>query len=155
MCNLTNAEGDWLDRCVVTELQRLRTFFPKELGTVDFQKYSKVEQGALYWHYKNQCADLFEARGFSVLAFRYEDLLQDQTATLTRILTFLALPWSEDVLNFHRKNEGKVLAGGTRTDRPINLERAQPKNSALTPAEIQQVQALCRDGMVQYGYELV
>lgn len=152
MMNLTNSAGDWIDRCSESELKRLQPFFPNELGSLNLSELSKIEKAALYWTYKNQYVERLKAQGFDVLAFRYEDLLSQQRDTLTQIVNFLGLDWSNDVLSFHQKNRGKLLAGGTRTDNPINVERASKLQSYLSAADMDLINQICEPMMSAYGY---
>lgn len=152
MLNLTNSKGDWIDRCVERELDRLKPFFPSELENRDLAKCSKIEKAALYWRCKNQYPAQLEARGFKVLPFKYEDLLKNQKTTLESIMEFLGLAWSEDLLNFHQKNPGKALAGGTRTDRPINKTRAANLKSKLNSRDIATINSICAPVMAAYDY---
>lgn len=152
MLKLTNAEGTWIDRCADSELSRLQPFFPEQLKDEALAQRSSLEKAALYWTYKNQYPAILKSRGFEVLPFKYEDLLQHQKETLTQIVDFLGIAWSDDLPNFYQKNPGKSLAGGTRTDRPINTERASKLQSDLSAEEIARINELCAPVMETYQY---
>lgn len=152
MLNLTNSQGSWIDRCADSELSRLQPFFPDQLSEDYRSKLSNLEKAALYWTYKNQYPAILKDRGFEVFPFKYEDLLQNQKETLARIVDFFGIAWSDDLLNFYQKNPGKVLAGGTRTDRPINWERATKRQSNLSDTDIQHINQICEPVMSLYGY---
>ncbi len=152
MLNLTNSEGDWIDRCADREMTRLRPFFPNELGNLPLSQYSKIEKAALYWRYKNQYSSQLKNCGFDLFTFKFEDLLQSQRATLQSITHFLNIPWSEDLLNFHSKNPGRSLAGGTQTNRPINGDRAANLQSRFSAKEIATINLICGPVMKTYGY---
>lgn len=154
MLNLTNAEGDWIDRCATSEINRLRPYFQTALGSLDLSQLSKIEQAATYWRYKNEYPEQLRKSGFEVLEFKYEDLLQNQKTTLEQILSFLDINWSDDILTFYSKNQGKSLAGGTRTDRPINAERASKLKSNLSAAEIETINNICAPIMRKQSYEM-
>lgn len=152
MLNLKNSDGDWIDRCVSSEINRLMPFFSSDLKDIDLATHSKVEQAALYWLYKNKYPIWLRKKGFEVLTFKYEDLLENQKLTIEQLLNFLGIDWSDDVLQFYQKNPSLSLAGGTRTDRPVNKERASRLQSNLSPKEIEKINSICAPVMSEYGY---
>jgi len=152
MLNLKNAEGSWIDRCADSELERLKPFFPEQLEQVSLSDLPALEKAALYWTYKNQYVEVLQANGFDVFPFRYEDLLSQQKATLLKMVDFLGVDWSDDLLSFYQKNPGKSLAGGTRTDRPINAERASKLQSDLSTEDIATINRICEPVMQAYDY---
>ncbi|NEN93239.1 MAG: sulfotransferase [Okeania sp. SIO3H1] len=152
MLNLVNSEGDWIDRCVIKEIERLKPFFGKELENWHLSQLSKIELAGIYWLYKNQYPILLKNNGFDVLEFQYEELIQNQKETLAKITNFLEIEWSDDLLNFHQKNPSKSLAGGTRTDRPINTTRASNLQGKLNAEEIQKINVICQPVMQKYSY---
>lgn len=155
MLKLSNSEGTWIDRCVDAELERLKPFFPEKLGKANLSERSQLEKAAIYWNTKNQYPAILQSHGFDVFPFKYEDLLQNPTETLTQIVQFLEIEWSDDLLNFHQKNPSKVLAGGTRTNNPINAERASKLQSTLSATEVASINELCAPVMEAYGYPRV
>lgn len=155
MLNLTNVEGSWIDRCRDSELKRLRPFFPDQLSQECLSELSSIEKAALYWTYKNQYPAILENQGFEVFPFKYENLLEHPRETLEHIVNFLGVGWSEDLLNFYQKNPGKVLAGGTRTDQPINVERANNLKNSFSAMEISHINRICAPVMNVYGYPML
>ena len=154
MLRLTNAEGSWINRCADLELHRLRPFFPEVFANFKISDLSAIEKASLYWTCKNQYPALLQEQGFPVLIFKYEHLLEDQKDILVKIVEFLNLEWSDDLLNFHHKNPGKSLAGGTRTDRPINRDRANQLQSHFSQADVERIQQICEPVMKAYGYTM-
>ena len=152
MLNLTNSEGSWVDRCADSELERLKPFFPQQLGDVALSEVPTIEKAALYWTYKNQYVEILKEKGFDVFPFRYEDLLSQQKETLLKMVSFLGIDWSDDLLSFYRKNPGKALAGGTRTDKPINAERASKLQSDLSMEDLASINRICGPVMQTYDY---
>ena len=152
MRNLVNSEGDWIDRCAIKEIERLQPFFRKELENYNLSQLSKIELGSIYWLYKNQYPIWLKNYEFDVLEFKYETLIQNQKETLEKITNFLGIDWSEDLLNFYQKNSGKSLAGGTRTDRPINETRASNLKGELNAEEINKINLICQPVMQKYSY---
>lgn len=152
MVSLVNSQGDWLDRCVIKEIERLQPFFWEELKQWNLSKLSKLELGAIYWLYKNKYPAILKAHGFDVLIFKYEDFLQNQTEILKKITNFLGVTWSEDLLHFYQKNPSKTLAGGTKTDRPIDAVKANNLRG-LNPEDIYKINLICKSLIDQYGYQ--
>lgn len=152
MLNLVNSQGDWIDRCVIQEIERLKPFFGQELENWNLSELSKIELAAIYWLYKNQYPIFLKNNGFHVLEFKYEELIQNQKETLGKITNFLGIEWSDDLLNFYKKNPGKSLAGGTRTDRPINATRANNLQAELNSEEIQKINLICQPVIEKYSY---
>lgn len=152
MVNLINSQGNWLDRCVNEEIKRIAPFFSKELKQWNLWQLSKVELGAIYWLYKNQYPSILKNHGFDVFVFKYEELLQNQKATLEKITNFLEIKWSDDLLYFDRKNLGKTLAGGTRTDLPINVKKVN-NLKGLDNEDLKKINVICKCLMDKYGYQ--
>ena len=71
---------------------------------------------------------------------------------LGKITNFLEIKWSDDLLNFYKKNPGKCLAGGTRIDRPINTARANNLQGEFNSEEIQKINSICQPVMQKYSY---
>lgn len=152
MVNLINSKGNWLDRCVVSEIERLQPFFGEELKQWNLSELSKVELGAVYWLYKNQYPFIMKKHGFDVLIFKYEELIQNSREVLEKIIAFLGLDWSEDLLKFYQKNPSKTLAGGTKTDLPIDLNKTNNLRG-LNLEDIHKINIICKNLIHQYGYQ--
>lgn len=152
MLNLVNSQGDWIDRCVIQEIERLQPFFGQELENWNLSQLSKIEFGSIYWLYKNQYPIWLKNNGFDVLEFKYEALIQNQKETLEKITNFLGIKWSNDLLKFYQKNSGKIWAGGTRTDKPIDETRASNLKGELNAEEINKINLICKQVMQKYSY---
>ncbi len=151
MLNLVNSEGDWIERCAMREIARLKPFYSQELAQYNWDKISKIELGSIYWLYKNKYPTILKNQGFDILIFKYEDLIQEQQKTLEKITDFLGLEWSNDLLNFYQKNPSKSLAGGTRTDRPIDCTKAI-NLKGLTKDDIKLINQVCQPLIDNYNY---
>ncbi|MEO1390754.1 MAG: sulfotransferase [Cyanobacteria bacterium J06634_6] len=152
MLNLTNSEGSWINRCADSEIERLKPFFPDQLGGLMLSEISPLKKASLYWTYKNKYVNVLKQQGFKVFPFLYEDLLSQPEKTLRQMVDFLGIDWSEDLLLFYQKNTGKSLAGGTRTDLPINTERANKLQSDLSAEDVAIINHICEPVMKIYGY---
>ncbi|MEL4894620.1 sulfotransferase family protein [Crocosphaera sp. Alani8] len=152
MLNLVNAQGNWLDRCVIKELDRLKPFWGKSFIDYNSGELSTVELGAIYWLYKNRYLQWLREYGFDILEVKFEDLIQSQETNLKKIVDFLDIEWSDDLLNYYQKNSGKTLAGGTRTDQPIKKKVIDNYLSTLTRDDQEKIANICMPLMETYGY---
>lgn len=151
MISLKNSEGDWIDRCAINEIERLQPFFGEEIKQWDLLKLSKVEIGAIYWLYKNKYPDILKKNSFDVLVFKYEDFIQNQEEMLKKITAFLELEWDKSLLKFYQKNSGKTLAGGTRTDQKIDVNKVNNLRG-LNTEDMSKINVICKGLMNKYGY---
>lgn len=152
MMSLVNSQGDWIDRCAMQEIEKLTPFFSKELKQWNFSQVSKVELGAIYWLYKNQYPFILKKHGFDVFIFKYEEHLKNQKVILEKITNFLEIDWTEDLLNFYKKNPSKTLAGGTRTDLPVNIKKAD-NLKGINNEDLKKINVICKPLMDKYSYQ--
>lgn len=143
---------NWISRCAVKELERLKPFY-SALHNLDYDKLTEVEKAAIYWNYKNQFPQILTDNGLQLLHIKYENLLLNTEETTKEIINFLGLEWSAKLLEFHKHNKSKVLAGGTRTDRAINQDRVSSAEQ-FTPEALAQINVICQDSLNLYGYLL-
>ncbi len=153
MTNLVNSDGNWIDRCAIKEIERLKPFFSKELTQYNLSKLSNIELGAVYWLYKNKYPRILENQGFDILVFKYENLVNYQKETLQKIIDFLEIEWNNDLLSFYQKNPAKSLAGGTMTNQPINVAKAN-NLPGISIQDFQQINNICEPLIHQYDYIL-
>jgi hypothetical protein len=151
MRRLLSQGKSWIERCAITEIERLRPFYPQELAKWDLEQLSEVEIAAIYWFYKNKFLQILLDEGFDVLSFKYEDLLEDNKTTLEEIISFLGLRWSEDVISYHKINANKTLAGGTKMNSPLDITRAKGYEG-LNDNDKEKIYSICEPLMKTYGY---
>lgn len=154
MLNLTNSEGDWIERCVQDEISKLIPFFGEDITSLNLSEHSKVELGAIYWLYKNKYYQFLIENGFELLLLKYEDLVQDQRKTLQQVVDFFEIEWNDNLLNFHKINPSKTLAGGTKTDKPINAKSSKNLEK-LSAKDIEIINDICQPLMNCYGYTAI
>jgi hypothetical protein len=89
---------------------------------------------------------------------RYEDILLDPVPTVRRLLTFLQLSWSDDVLQHHKVLPGRstsmVTDGGTRIDRAIDTSRLDAWSRKLSGGAREDVRQRAGRLLADLGYEL-
>jgi hypothetical protein len=151
MLALTNSQGTWIARCAKKELQQLTVFYP-ELIALDLDSLDEVSLGAYVWKYKNLALNFYEKSGLNVFAFKYEDLLKNPQDIGSKMLNFIGLDWSENILQHEKHYEqNKQYAGKTRGDRAIDVSRQQPK-LVLSERDREVIASICQNPMEQYGY---
>lgn len=83
-----------------------------ELATLDSASPYKpklpvtIEDIATEWSINNeQMLKFFESVGISFMVIKFEDLLLNTEYTLTSVCSFLAIPYDQDMLNYHHSNQ--------------------------------------------------
>ncbi len=158
MLNLVNSKGNWIDRCAKVEIDRLKPFFnidEIDLTNRDIESFSPVELGAIYWKYKNMYPDILEKNGFSLYKLQYEKLLRNPEEILRNIVNFLGIEPNDNLLEFHRVNPPKTLAGGTRTDRPLDRTKVNNNIKDLSQRDLEIINRICEPVMRDYNYPLI
>lgn len=153
MQNLTNSQGNWIQRCGQKEIERLANYYPNKLKDLDFSQLSDTEIGAFYWLYKNKFPQILKDYGFKVYIFKYENLLKNTETQLREIINFLELNWDNKIMNFAQNNPSKTLAGGTKTDQPIDPKRINDFQG-LNQDKINIINSICQELITQYNYNL-
>ena len=76
--------------------------------------------------------------GLDYLEYRYEELVADTDATARRIVDFLGLAWSGDVLRYHERGRGGTTPSYRNVRQPIydrSVGRWRHYRAALAPIE--------------------
>ncbi len=95
------------------------------------------------------------------LTIRYEDLVTETEATLTRVCEFLGVPFDLRMLNFHEANAARGLVPEKRmlkhgnTVRPVTTQRINAWQTELPPFEIEALEFRNRALMNELGYKPV
>lgn len=110
-----------------------------------------VLRAALVWELKNALLDLYAAEKISYQVVVYEDLIRDPKTVVGKILSFLDLPWHDDVLRHHELHSGEY-AGRTRGDKPIDPSNAGKWKSGLSEADVELIWAICGERAEKFGY---
>lgn len=110
------------------------------IGTLhqEIEKFEAIEQkqkwernasevfftAALVWKLKHMILDQYAAQDIEYHIVRYEDLVTNPVSTLTNLMSYLELPWDQNVLNHHELHHG-IAIGNTTKDRPIDPSNTQ------------------------------
>jgi hypothetical protein len=142
---------NWLNVYAKEELIKAASVFP-EILALDLDDLDEISLGAYLWKYKNLILDKFNNSGLNVFVFKYEELLEQPRAVITKMLDFLGLEWSDRPLNYNKYNDARrIYPGGTRDDRPIDRSRKQPKLN-LSEGESELVNSICQEQMTIHEY---
>jgi hypothetical protein len=127
---------------------------------------------ATYWKTLIQDARRDAAEGVHYLEIRYEELIRDPQAALRSVCRFLELPFSDEMLTYHRSARERldevtswVDADGRMifsredrfhahryTSRPPAVERIGRWRAEMTAAEIQEFESVAGDMLEELGY---
>ncbi len=82
--------------------------------------YDQIELADYYLAFRRLAAHWKAALPSDVLLeVNYEDIVKDQLAESRRIISFLGLPWDDDVLRFHESRAPSATASAVQVRRPV------------------------------------
>jgi len=110
-----------------------------------------VLTGALVWRIKHELKACYEAANIPHRVVRYEDLIGQSREEVSRILSYLQVPWHDNVLQHHRLHTG-VSIGETDNTRPIDRKSKGRWKEELSEKEQEVVRDLCAEAAASYGY---
>lgn len=93
-----------------------------------------------------------------IILVRYEELLVAPEATVQRLCGFLEVPYSDNMLEYHRFQEAKKSGGLSisweNTAKPVLAENRGKFRNQLTEGEIFHFEALAMEELLQLAYPL-
>jgi len=135
-------------RGVVNSMNKFK-YLPSDTVVNTYNWHRSVTVG-----YSRLCASTREENRIEV---KYENLVQDPSSSMQRILHFLQEPYDASVLSFYKDSEdvmnGRVLTPTIK--RPVSAHRAYKWKDEMNPRDIAMVEYLCRPEMESMGYEVV
>ena len=146
-------QGNWLNCFAKEELLGLDSSFLPDILSLDLDSLDEISLGAYMWKYKNMALDKYKKAGFDIFVFKYEDLLDNPSRVITKIIDFLDLDWDDIVLNHQKyyERDQKGYPGGTRGYRPINKSNQKRKHN-LSKHEVNLITSICDDQLIGYDY---
>lgn len=137
-----------------------RSFF----GYAEYQRISQIPcllrgraeavfMAALCWKLKNELLELYDRENISYLVVSYEDLIADPKPMLEKILSFLKLPWHDNVLMHHELHNG-MSVGDTVNNKPIDASNTGKWKQALSNDEVVVIESICAGVAQKFGYRL-
>lgn len=98
-----------------------------------------VFTAALCWRLKNQLLDLYQKENILYKVSSYEELISKPESAINAILSYLGLPWSDDVLRHHELHSGLSI-GSTENVRPIDAKNMGKWKGVLSEGELSIIQ---------------
>lgn len=108
---------------------------------------------ALCWRLKQELLSLYSRLHVSHFLVRYEHLVRNPEDTLRQVLSFLTLPWDDEVLHHDRLHQG-IAVGDTDRSRPIESSSIGKWQTFLTHDDLRLIESLCGQMAAKYGYNL-
>lgn len=93
------------------------------------------------------------------IEIKYEDLVCDNLATLTRVFDFLGLPLSPAVFNYYEINKSQklepeeFLVWKAKLNEPLDKQNIGKYRHKFTQSEIKMFEQIAADALEKYGYE--
>lgn len=84
---------------------------------------------------------------------RYEDLVLEPERVMREVMSFLDVPWSDQVLRHHEVQGSRRAEGGTRTDRPIDANRLAAWQEQVDARELDRFAAATAAQARMFGYD--
>jgi hypothetical protein len=107
--------------------------------------------GALCWRLKNELLPVYEREHLPYLVIRYEQLISDPKQEIEKVLSYLELPWHENVLRHHELHTGLVI-GYTDSSRPIDATNRGKWKGELSDTELEIIQEVTSPLATRLGY---
>lgn len=133
-------------------------------GIAEFQRVSAipyhlrdrrdaVSMGALCWELKNGLLDWYTREAITFMVVVYEDLVSKPKPTLEKVLSFLEVPWHDNVLRHHELHN-EIYVGNTLGSRPIDPLNTGKWKVGLSNEELAIIGSICATGAGKFGYQL-
>ena len=135
----------------------------RQLAQYDYQlrkpgsQWTPIENlraGALCWRLKNEIPAQYEIRKLDCHVIQYEAMTCSPKSSLTGLLEYLGLPWSERVMAHHMFQTGRSI-GGTDNERAIDTGSIGRWRTALDPVLLAIVKEICGARAADFGYDVV
>jgi hypothetical protein len=145
-------------------LQNLSQQVRQELS-LHLESYARIQQksppvrtrqeavfmGALCWRLKNELLPVYEREQLPYLLIRYEQLISEPKQEIEKVLSFVDLPWHENVLRHHELHTGLVI-GHTDSSRPIDATNTGKWKGVLSDTELEIIQQVTSALATRLGY---
>jgi len=138
--------SDWL-KPALRRLQQITQKYP-----ADTTHYDAVLAGALCYRLKNELPAIYQKHGINFHIVKYEDLVRNPKHEVRNILTFIGLPWNEQVLEHHLLHAG-ISVGNTDNTRSIDSNSIEKWISQLTKDDLAIISQYCMSIAKIMGYE--
>ena len=110
-----------------------------------------VFMGALCWRLKNELLLVYERENLPYLLIRYEQMISDPKQGIEKVLSYLDLPWHENVLRHHELHTG-LVSGFTDSSRPIDGANIGKWKGVLSDMELEIIREVTSGLATRLGY---
>ena len=110
-----------------------------------------VFMASICWSLKNELLDLYAKNNINYMLIRYEDLIDDPKSMLQKVLSYLGLPWHDNVLRHHELQQG-MSVGKTVNTRPIDSSNTGKWVKEFNEDELAVVESVCSGMAQKFGY---
>ena len=129
-----NARGEMMNSITGISKPYIRNFFRKEIGTQD----NKVLIATLCAYIKSYLYEEYKNAKMDVFPVKYHKLVQEPREEIERVLFFLKIPWSDEVLRHHELHKG-VFIGNTNSQRKIDVSSLEKWRKRFSEEEIKRI----------------
>lgn len=99
--------------------------------------------------------DAVRSRGLNCISIRYEDLIEDTSKTMTKVLEYLGVPIDENCFTTHSGNvESKRNPYWQNLSEPILRGNTKKYLKQLSQRDVLIIESIAKNEMKQFGYDL-
>jgi Sulfotransferase domain len=136
---------------------------PSFIGSEEYMRISRIPylsrgrkeavfMASLCWSLKNELLDLYSKNNIPYMLMSYEDLISDPESMLKKLLTYIDLPWHDNVLRHHELQKGMSI-GRTVNTRPIDSSNTGKWVNEFNEDELAVVESVCSGIAQKFGYQ--
>lgn len=156
--------GSWreIDNCAKTLINKMDpvlsdqyTAFLKmaQKHPMDWSFEQAVYAAALCWRLKHEVLMLYRKNNVSHIILHYEKLITEPQKVIRKALSYIGLPWHDNVLKHHLLHSG-ISVGKTINNRPIDRANTGKWKESFDSVPLYIINLLCLDIAAKYGYQL-
>jgi hypothetical protein len=114
---------------------------------------AKVYVGALCWRLKQELLAIYDLEKIDYKLVTYTKLIANPKHEIGEILSYLGVPWDDNVLKHDQLHHGKVV-GNTDSERPIDGGNTGKWKKSLKSDDLKIIHSICSEMAKKYGYKL-
>lgn len=154
----------WLENWIIRTIEFWKKSYPKliekhndELSIADNSTNKLISLAALYWKIKTHSMIKYEKQNMSILKIKYEDLITLPKNEISKMVKFLNIPWSNNLLQHYKLEHGEINSNGFTVGkndpkRPIDAKSRGLYLQNLTNKEQKEIITITSDLMTKLNY---